>query len=526
VEQRRLLLAFAISVVVIVVYQYAVSRLYKSPPSTAQRRAQTTEPTAVPPPPKATPVLGEIAAPPAKPLIKVKTDTLRVAITPVGGRIADLRLKNYAATVAAGSEPLALVRWGSVLPGTLDFGPKRSDAAFQYRPDRREVSLHGNADGEITLVADAPDGVQVEKRYRFKGSGYVFDVTASVAGDRRPSTVGLVMTPLRPEAGARGEMAIAFAAARRVQNKIPDLLKAPIRVDNPTWAGFESQYFLAVALPASTGSPVVFTTAADSPIARVEAPITDDRVSFSLFTGPKDREILTAAGRDLDHALDFGRFFFISIPLLEALRYLYRVLGNYGLAIIVLTAFVKLITAPLTRTTFRNMREMQKIQPQMAKLREKFKDDQVALQKEMMELYRRHHVNPFSGCLPMLLQMPIFFGLYSALSQAIDLRHAAFMLWIRDLSAPDRLLIPGIPGTAPLIGGGVPVLTLLMGGSMLLQQWLSPQQGDPTQQRMMMFMPLLFTFMFINFPAGLALYWLVNNVLTIGQQYLMMRSAK
>jgi YidC/Oxa1 family membrane protein insertase len=181
----------------------------------------------------------------------------------------------------------------------------------------------------------------------------------------------------------------------------------------------------------------------------------------------------------------------------------------------VLTAFVKVVTAPLTRKTFRNMREMQKIQPQMAKLRERFKDDQTALQKEMMELYRRHRVNPFSGCLPMVLQIPIFIGLYNALSHAIELRHAPFMLWINDLSAPDRLMIGSVP---------VPVLTLLMGASMFLQQWLTPQQGDPTQQRMMMFMPLVFTFMFINFPAGLVLYWLVNNVLTIAQQYWMMRS--
>jgi YidC/Oxa1 family membrane protein insertase len=135
----------------------------------------------------------------------------------------------------------------------------------------------------------------------------------------------------------------------------------------------------------------------------------------------------------------------------------------------------------------------------------------------MMELYRRHRVNPFSGCLPMLLQLPIFVGLYNALLHSIELRHAPFALWIRDLSAPDRLMIAGV---------GVPVLTLLMGVSMFVQQWLTPQQGDPTQQRMMMFMPLVFTFMFINFPAGLVLYWLVNNVLTIGQQYVMMRSMK
>src|SRR5262249_6675488 len=149
-------------------------------------------------------------------------------------------------------------------------------------------------------------------------------------------------------------------------------------------------------------------------------------------------------------------------------------------------------------------------------LRERYKDDQTALQKEVMELYKRHRVNPVSGCLPMLLQLPIFVGLYNALSHAIELRHAPFMLWINDLSAPDRLMVAGI---------GIPVLTLLMGVSMFVQQWMSPQQGDPTQQRMMLVMPLVFTFMFINFPAGLVLYWLVNNVLTIGQQYFMLQSA-
>jgi YidC/Oxa1 family membrane protein insertase len=270
----------------------------------------------------------------------------------------------------------------------------------------------------------------------------------------------------------------------------------------------------------------VLTAVDGTPIVRLDAPLADGQATFDVYAGPKDREILHQAGHDLDRALDFGWFWFVAVPLLRALRLLYRVFGNYGVAIIVLTALVKLATTPLTQTTFRNMREMQKIQPQMAKLRERFKDDQVALQKEMMELYRRHRVNPFSGCLPMVLQLPIFVGLYNALSHAIELRHAPFALWINDLSAPDRLPVPGIPPETPLIGGGVPVLTLFMGASMFVQQWMTPQQGDPSQQRMMMFMPLVFTFMFINFPAGLVLYWLVNNVLTIGQQYLMMRSTK
>jgi YidC/Oxa1 family membrane protein insertase len=163
------------------------------------------------------------------------------------------------------------------------------------------------------------------------------------------------------------------------------------------------------------------------------------------------------------------------------------------------------------------MKDMQKIQPQLKRLQEQYKDDQGKLQKEMMELYKRHGVNPFGGCAPMVLQIPIFVGLYNALMHAIELRHAPFAFWITDLSAPERLMIAG---------WGIPVMTILMGGTMLVQQWLTPQQAgvDPTQRQVMMFMPLIFTYMFLNFPAGLVLYWLVSNLLGITQQYLMLRS--
>jgi YidC/Oxa1 family membrane protein insertase len=285
---------------------------------------------------------------------------------------------------------------------------------------------------------------------------------------------------------------------------------------NSTWTGFGVQYFLAAVVPLPSPAPASLTTIDGLPIAQVDNPIAQGEAKFAVFMGPKDHEILVRAGLGLDRALDFGWFWFVAVPLLQGLKLLHALTGNWGIAIILLTTLVKVATIPLTQTTFKNMREMQRIQPQIQKLRERFKDDQVALQKETMELYRRHHVNPLSGCLPMVLQLPIFVGLYNALQYAIELRHAPFGFWINDLSAPDRLMVGGV---------GVPVLTILMGCSMFLQQWLTPQQGDPVQQRMMMIMPVIFTFMFINFPAGLVLYWLVNNILTIGQQYWMMRRA-
>jgi YidC/Oxa1 family membrane protein insertase len=167
------------------------------------------------------------------------------------------------------------------------------------------------------------------------------------------------------------------------------------------------------------------------------------------------------------------------------------------------------------------MKAMQRIQPELKKIQEKYKDDREKLNQEMMETYRRHKVNPLAGCLPMLLQLPFFIGLYNVLMQAIELRKAPFVGWITDLSQPDRLGSIAIPMVSP---PGIPVMTLLMGVSMLLQQRMMPAGGDPLQQRMMMFLPLIFTVMFINFPSGLVLYWLANNVMSIGQQYLTNRS--
>jgi len=519
VEQSRLLIAFVVSLVIVVVYQKLVlSRYEKDRPAVTQpaptRPEEPAAPVATEHP---SPATGELAAPPGEEgLIRVETDVFRIEITPVGGRLADVELKAYQRSVDRDSPPLDLVQPGTILPGTLALGEKSSDAAVRYHADRTELELQGTDAGDIVLTGEGPTGMQLQKRYHFTGSEYLFGVTATASGAAVPKSMGLVLTPLPVDSLRVKETAIAFSG-QVVEKPITDLVKAPLLVDSPAWAGFAAQYFLAAGLPSGGPAPATFTAVDGTPIVRLDAPLSDGQAQFDVYAGPKDRDILTRSGHDLDRAINFGWFWFIAIPLLRALRLLKHVLGNYGVAIIVLTALVKLVTAPLTRTTFRNMLEMQKIQPQMAKLRERYKDDQMALQKEMMELYRRHRVNPFSGCLPMVLQLPIFVGLYNALSHAIELRHAPFALWINDLSAPDRLMIGGV---------GVPVLTLFMGASMFVQQWLTPQQGDPTQQRMMMFMPLVFTFMFINFPAGLVLYWLVNNVLTIGQQYLMMRSMK
>ena len=219
---------------------------------------------------------------------------------------------------------------------------------------------------------------------------------------------------------------------------------------------------------------------------------------------------------ELDQAVNFGFFDIISKPLLWVLKFFNGFMHNYGWAIIVLTILVKILFWPLTHKSYKSMKDMQKLQPKMAKIREKYKDNREKMNQEMMALYKTYKVNPMGGCLPMVIQIPVFFALYSLLGYAIELRHAPFLLWINDLSAPDRLPI-GV--MIPYVGNGIPVLTLLMGASMFIQQKMTPTTGDPTQAKLMLFLPVIFTFMFINFASGLVLYWLVNNVLSIGQQY-------
>ncbi|TMA47169.1 MAG: membrane protein insertase YidC [Deltaproteobacteria bacterium] len=518
-EQRRLLLAFGLSVLILFLYQELIVRRYRGAPtetpavSTAERAPA---PASTPDRPPSTTALAAPAD--GADLIPVETGVIRAAITPLGARLNNLELKSYRRTVDPDSEPLELVAPGPILPLTLQLGGEASDARLVYHADLSALQLAAGEQGEIVFQTDSPSGLRIEKRYRFEGDGYLFHVTVRISGDDVPRSLGLILTPMPLDGltGAGREVAIALVNQSLKEKPLADVHKQPFQLEPSVWVGFAAQYFLSAAIPLDGPAPAVATAVEDVPFARLDTPLVDGAAQFAIYAGPKDREVLARAGQHLDRALDFGLFWFVAIPLLHALRALDRVTRNYGVAIIVLTTLVKVATIPLTRTTFRNMREMQKIQPQMAKLRERHKDDQVALQKEMMELYRRHRLNPLTGCLPMVLQLPIFVGLYNTLSHAIELRHAPFALWIRDLSAPDRLMIGGV---------GVPVLTLLMGASMFLQQWLTPQQGDPTQQRMMMIMPLVFTFMFINFPAGLVLYWLVNNLLTIGQQYAMMRSS-
>ena len=233
------------------------------------------------------------------------------------------------------------------------------------------------------------------------------------------------------------------------------------------------------------------------------APNQTIKMAYQVYLGPKKAEELKAIGVGADRLVNFGFFGILAKPIRWVLNLTDSVTGNYGIDIIILSILIKVIFLPLTQMSFKSMKGMQKVQPEMKRLRETYKDDKARLQQEIMLLYKRRKINPVSGCLPMLIQIPVFIALYNVLQKTFEMRHAPFFLWIRDLSAKDPIYI------TPLI----------MGASMVIQQKMTPSGTDPAQAKMMMFMPVLFTFLFLNFPSGLVLYWLVNNVLSIAHQY-------
>jgi len=230
--------------------------------------------------------------------------------------------------------------------------------------------------------------------------------------------------------------------------------------------------------------------------------------------GTKELSLLEDAGNKLVRVIDYGwfgnKFAFLVKPILKALNYFYGMTGNYGWSIIILTFLIKLVFFPLSHKSFKSMKGMQKIQPYVKIIQERNKDDRQKMNQELLDLYKKHRVNPLGGCLPMLLQIPVFIALYHALFFSIELRGAPFMLWIQDLSVSDPYYVTPV----------------LMGATMFLQQKMTPMVGDPIQQKIMMFLPIVFTFLFLTFPACLVIYWTVNNLLTISQQFYIYKIAK
>ena len=316
------------------------------------------------------------------------------------------------------------------------------------------------------------------------------------------------------------------------------------------WAGFTDKYWATALVPdqtqaydaafsafGPTGNRTYRTGVAAAPL--VVAPGATAETTSRLFAGAKVTSLLDEYQSKLgivqfDHLIDWGWFYFITKPMFFLIDGIYKVVGNFGLAIIGVTFFVKLVFFPLANRSYASMAKMKAVQPQLAELKEKYPDDKMRQQQEMMAIYKAEKINPVAGCLPMVIQIPVFFALYKVLFVTIEMRQAPFYAWIRDLSQPDPTnvfnlfgLLPFNPTTLPLFGHflAIGILPLIMGFSMFLQMKMNPEPTDPVQKAMFGWMPVIFTFMLGTFPSGLVLYWTVNNTLTIMQQSVIMKRA-
>lgn len=526
--EKRALIAVVLSLLILIIYQEWVSRQYGSPPSPPPREKEEVLPS-----PKPQPKLQEaktIAAPVPKAgkEIRVETDHYLALFTNQGARLKSFTLKHYRTTVDEKSPPFEMVSsnpgapypLGIQLQGSNPF----SDEGLIYSVQGSDLRLTGDAKGNLIFQAQSPTGATLTKQFTFSGSSYPIGLEISVEGAEGNVPFGLLLTSegnaKSPARDVVFEGLLGQIGKKLVRESEEDLAKGKELTGPVSWAGFGYTYFLFALLPESEAEQKVAVKKAGATlvmeIRSQLAPKAAEKSRYTLFIGPKELDLLKAIGKGLERSIDFGYFAFVSIPLLYLMHFSHRFTASYGIDIIFLTVIMKLLTAPLTHKSFVSMKRMQKLQPQMERIKEKFKDDKEKLNKEIMELYRRNKVNPLGGCLPMLLQIPVFIGLYNALLTPIELRHAPFM-WIKDLSRPDWESLPVTMAGWTL---GIPILTIFMGASMFLQQWMTPSAGDPNQRRMMLMMPLIFTVMFINFPSGLTIYWLVNNILSIGQQYL------
>lgn len=463
----------------------------------------------------------------------IKTDTLQVAISHLGGRAVSYKLSNY--REKQGEEALLDIvnsPDGAVFPLGVYVGGV-SDESVSYSLS----SINGIKATEATanivvapagsatleLTGKLPEGTKITKRLIFTHGSYIVGVEVVLD---KPSVetqpVWLEWSRLYPQAQdtrATPSHVTYLDGFDKIKHvPISELPEGVRDFGTSRWVGIGDIYFIAALVPTTTGRNTLIGHEGDVYVSRVAGGASGG--TFSIYAGPKDYKILrTIEGLNLDRAIDLGWFSFLAIPLLRLLDLLYSLIGNYGLAIIGLTLIVKTVMLPLSKASFDSMKKMQELQPEIKALKERVTDP-TALNQEIFSLYKRRGVNPMGGCFPVLIQIPVFLGLYQALLNAIDLRHAHFGVWINDLSSPERL---------DLFGIGIPVMVLLMAGSMIVQQKTMPNTAtDPTQQRMMAIMPYMFAGMFIIFPmpAGLVLYWLVNNLISITQQIYMRNTAK
>lgn len=460
--------------------------------------------------------------------ITVETTKYQAVFSTEGARLLSFLLKDYRATADDDAPPVQMFESGPLRYATLRTSGSEAfalseDVRFETTAEDLVVVANNEEARLVFQYVDA-NGIQYEKSFLLHGDRYTIDAGLQLRNSgptAKRGTVGLALVQrwddaLKPDSYTfAGPASLVKGEIKEVD--VDDLKEGSVAYSQDVaWTSFQTKYFLSVLVPGSASADRIQILRNDDAIENLveSAEFTlesNERRQFEylVYIGPKDPEMLKAAGHELDKVVNFGFFDLLAQPLFMVLTFFYGYFKNYGVAIILLTVLIKILFWPLTHKSYASMKSMQKLQPEMQKLREKFKNDKERLNKEMMELYKTHRVNPLGGCLPMLVQIPVFFALYKVLLDSIALRHAPFALWLTDLSAKDPYYITPV----------------LMGASMFVQMKMTPTAADPIQAKIFMMMPIIFTFMFLNFPSGLVIYWLVNNLLTILQQYFIHRKA-
>jgi len=544
--EKRLLVAIFLSFLVLYAYQVFVQ---KPALEKAKREAPATAPAASPggtagggaqaagvAAPDAPVVLAApLVADRAERDIVVETRSVRAVFTNRGARLKSWQLKTY---LDLRKKPQELV--AAYMPDyrARPFDLKVDDAAANEALKTALFKASADDAGRVdvarqaeTLTFDYKDasGLSARKAFTFEPTGFIVRVAVDVeAGGKtlNPTVLwGLGLGDQLP--GAAGSRYVQKAEGiivrgDKVQRLAPgELDRQPIQEGDVTAAGVDTQYFIVLAMPSRMLRTEYWRATMPAP-AGADPKNAADLVGFGVrqaqsmsnvkfFVGPKDFAVLQAVDGRLVRVINFGIFDFLAVPLLSALKWIHGYVGNYGWAILILTFLINAVMFPLRHKSMVSMRKMQEIQPQVKAIQERYKDLKTTdparqkMNSETMSLYKEKGVNPVSGCIPMVLTMPVLFAFYSLLSQAIEIRGEPFIWWITDLSAHDAYYVTPI----------------LMGASQFWQQKMTPMAGgDPAQQKMMMMMPLVFTFMFLWMPSGLTVYWFFSNLLAIGQQYL------
>ena len=544
----RLIIAFVVSIGLIIAYQYL---FFKPPPAPPEKSKETV---VTPAPAEQKPQLPDVSKqavaekrPPRAGVayqdIVVTTPLYTATFTTYGGRLKSWRLKQYLdrapmhplgkfvqnliATVTGGkkvdegpAQAVDLVNTAAVEDAPLGIsftqGGIGYDETIPCIPSAAGVTLTRQGESQtLSLRWRSPKGEQIDRRLTFYADSYQVDmevvITTPAVRKAGKDMLALEWTSAvdakQKETGFFGP--IYYTSGGGLEEVKPGKIKgAATTVAGTEWFGFKQNYFITLIAPSPKDTTLVMRRSPEQVIRSTQLtpvelkPGGSERLAYKLFLGPKIAKLLASITPTATKAAGYGWLTFIAVPILKILTFTNGLTGNYGLDIIILAIFLKVIFIPLTHKSQQSMKEMQQLQPEVKRLQQKYKEDKQTLNREIMELYKRRKVNPFGGCLPMLLQLPVFFALYRAFYDAIELRHSPFVFWITDLADKDPTYIT----------------PLLMGATMYFQQKMTTVTADPAQAKMMSFMPIIFTLFFLGFPSGLVLYWLVTNVLGIAHQ--------